>query len=108
MIVLDEFTIGRSGPWLVILNNACSHYKVFAMEFNKSYNPEFGDPNKDHVGINLGSAVSFKTENSSKVNVSLHNTTIAYRAMIVNVDGSRSILDWTLSLNLHNLYYLCR
>lgn len=99
MIVLDEFTIGRSGPWLVILNNACSHYKVFAMEFNKSYNPEFGDPNKDHVGINLGSAVSFKTENSSKVNVSLHNTTIAYRAWI-SYDSQRRWIEVHLGLDV--------
>ena len=43
-----------------------------------SYDPEFGDPDEDYVGIKLGNAVSFKTENSSKVNVSLHNTTIAH------------------------------
>ena len=73
-----EFTVGRSRPWLVILNDACSHYKVFVVEFDTSYNPEFGDPNEDYVGIKLGSVISFKTENSSKVNVSLHNTTIAH------------------------------
>ena len=68
----------RSRPWLIILNDACSHYKVFVMEFDMSYDPEFGDPDEDYVGIKLGNAVSFKTENSSKVNVSLHNTTIAH------------------------------
>ena len=76
--VPDEFTIGRSRPWLGILNDACSHYKVFVVEFDTSYDPEFGDPNEDHVGIKLRSAVSFKTENSSKVNVSLYDTTIAH------------------------------
>lgn len=69
------------------------------IEFNKSYNPEFGDPNKDHVGINLGSAVSFKTENSSKVNVSLHNTTIAYRAWI-SYDSQRRWIEVHLGLDV--------
>ena len=48
------------------------------MEFDTSYSPEFGDPNEDYVGIKLGSVISFNTENSSKVNVSLHNATIAH------------------------------
>ena len=39
--VPDEFTIGRSRPWLGILNDACSHYKVFVVEFDTSYDPEF-------------------------------------------------------------------
>ena len=31
----------RSRPWLIILNDACSHYKVFVVEFDTSYDPEF-------------------------------------------------------------------
>uniref|UniRef100_A0A2N9H9R4 Protein kinase domain-containing protein n=1 Tax=Fagus sylvatica TaxID=28930 RepID=A0A2N9H9R4_FAGSY len=88
VIVPDEFHVGRPGPWLGILNDVCTRYKVFAVEFDTSFDPEFGDPNDDHVGINLGSIVSFKTENSSKANISLHDTNIIHRAWI-NYDSQR-------------------
>jgi hypothetical protein len=87
----DEYSIGKPGPWLGILNDACGHYKVFAVEFDMCHDPEFGDPNDDHVGINLGSIVSFKTASSSKANVSLHNNTVGHRAWIAYDSQRRRI-----------------
>ncbi|PON64050.1 Tyrosine-protein kinase [Trema orientale] len=83
VIVPDEFTVGRPGPWLGILNDACNHYKAFAVEFDASHDPELGDPNDNHVGINAGSAVSFKTTilPSSDARVSLHDDSV-HRAWI--------------------------
>jgi hypothetical protein len=91
VIVPDEFNVGKPGPWLGILNDACDHYKVFAVEFDTSRDPEFGDPDDDHVGVNLGSIVSFKTASSSKANVSLHNNTVSHRAWIAYDSQSRRI-----------------
>ncbi|KAI4307005.1 hypothetical protein L6164_030240 [Bauhinia variegata] len=55
IIVPDEFTVGRPGPWLAMLNDACEHsYKALAIEFGTRTNPEFGDSNDNHMGINLG------------------------------------------------------
>ncbi|KAI9174223.1 hypothetical protein LWI28_014038 [Acer negundo] len=90
VIVPDEFTVGRPGPWLGIVNDACSHYKVVAIEFDSSHDPKFGDPNDDHVGINLGSVVSFKTANISSSSESetnswnsLHDHDSIHRAWII-------------------------
>ncbi|KAG2681309.1 hypothetical protein I3843_11G138500 [Carya illinoinensis] len=91
IIVPDEFTVGRPGPWLGVLNDVCNHYKVFYVEFDATLDPEFGDPNDDHVGVNLGSVVSFKTANPSKANVSLHSN-IVHRAWIT-YDGQRRRID---------------
>ncbi|PON57486.1 Legume lectin domain containing protein, partial [Parasponia andersonii] len=78
VIVPDEFTISRLGPWLGILNDACNHYKDFAFVFDSSHDPEHGDSNDNHVGINAGSAVSFKTTilPSSEARVSLHDDSV--------------------------------
>ncbi|OMO81006.1 hypothetical protein COLO4_23791 [Corchorus olitorius] len=92
VIVPDELTVGRSGPWLGILNDACQHYNVFAVEFDNNYDPKFGDPNDDHVGINLGSVVSFKTANLSVNNVSLHDDDSVHRAWIM-YDGDKKWID---------------
>lgn len=91
VMVPDEFTVGRPGPWLGIINDACNHYKVFAVEFDTSYDPEFGDLNDDHVGINVGEIVSFKTANSSEANVSLHSSSV-HRAWIT-YDGHRKWIN---------------
>ncbi|KAF3448467.1 hypothetical protein FNV43_RR09180 [Rhamnella rubrinervis] len=91
VIVPDEFTIGRPGPWLGILNDACKHYNVFAVEFDTSHDPELGDPNDDHVGINVGAIVSFKTANSSGARISLHSNS-RHRAWIT-YDGHRRWID---------------
>ncbi|KAE8055227.1 hypothetical protein FH972_012082 [Carpinus fangiana] len=91
IIAPDEYSIGKPGPWLGILNDACGHYKVFAVEFDTCHDPEFGDPDDDHVGINLGSIVSFKTASSSKANVSLHNNTVHHRAWIAYDSQRRRI-----------------
>ncbi|PRQ17876.1 putative protein kinase RLK-Pelle-LRR-III family [Rosa chinensis] len=97
VIVPDEFTTGKPGPWLGIVNDACNHYKVFAVEFDTSHDLQFGDPNDDHVGINLGTIVSFKTANSSEASVSLHNHTVVHRVWIT-YDG---YLRWiTLHLGI--------
>ncbi|XVF13229.1 hypothetical protein REPUB_Repub08aG0190700 [Reevesia pubescens] len=97
VIVPDEFTVGRPGPWLGILNDACNHYKVFAVEFDNNDDPKFGDPNDDHVGINLGSVVSFKTANLSVTNVSLHYDSV-HRAWIM-YDGHKRWIDVYLGLD---------
>ena len=68
VIVPDEFTVGRPGAWLAMLNDACEDdYKVIAIEFDTRLNPEFGDPNDNHVGINLGTIISTETINASDV-----------------------------------------
>lgn len=91
VMVPDEFTIGRPGPWLGILNDACNRYKVFAVEFDTSHDPELGDPNDDHVGINVGAIVSFKTANSSEARISLHSNSL-HRAWIT-YDAYRRWID---------------
>ncbi|XP_030472488.1 L-type lectin-domain containing receptor kinase S.4-like [Syzygium oleosum] len=82
---------GRAGPWLGLLNDACDHYKIFAIEFDKSHDTEFGDPNDDHVGINLGTIVSMKTADLSETTVSLHDGSV-HRAWI-NYDSCRKWID---------------
>ncbi|XP_030538069.1 L-type lectin-domain containing receptor kinase VIII.2-like [Rhodamnia argentea] len=91
VLVPDEFTVGRAGPWLGLLNDACGQYKIFAVEFDNSHDTEFGDPNDDHVGINLGTIVSMKTADLSGTTVSLHNDSVQ-RAWI-NYDGHRKWID---------------
>ncbi|KAJ7965210.1 putative Lectin-like receptor kinase [Quillaja saponaria] len=97
IIVPDEFTVGRPGPWLAMLNDACEDdYKAVAVEFDTRQNPEFGDPNDNHVGINLGTIISTKTINVSDVGISLrdglvHRTWITY-------DGPNRWMDIRLGL----------
>lgn len=92
IIVPDEFTVGRPGPWLGMLNDVCDDdYKTVAVEFDSRHNPEFGDPNDNHVGINLGSIVSTIAINASEFGVYLKDGSI-YRAWI-SYDGQKRILD---------------
>ncbi|XVE64520.1 hypothetical protein DITRI_Ditri07aG0107000 [Diplodiscus trichospermus] len=100
IIVPDEFTVGRAGPWLGMLNDACQEdYKAVAIEFNTHQNPEFGDPNDNHEGINLGSIVSSTTIDVSYFGVplndgSVHRAWITYYLhMMVPVDEWISTLD---------------
>ncbi|XP_062119934.1 L-type lectin-domain containing receptor kinase VIII.2-like [Humulus lupulus] len=98
IIAPDEFTVGRPGPWLAMINDACDEdYKAVAIEFDTRWNPEFGDPNDNHVGIDLGSMVSAKTVNASDVGVFLKDGS-AHRAWIT-YDGSRRWLDIRLGSN---------
>ncbi|XP_077233594.1 L-type lectin-domain containing receptor kinase S.4-like [Tasmannia lanceolata] len=84
IIVPDELTVGRPGPWLGMLNDICdNNYKAVAVEFDTRRNIEFGDPNDNHVGINLGSIVSTTTINASDAGVffkdgSIHRAWISY------------------------------
>ena len=79
IIVPDEFTVGRPGPWLAMLNDACDDdYKSVAIEFDTHKNPEFGDPNDNHVGINLGTIVSTTTRIVSLKDGSMHRAWISY------------------------------
>ncbi|XP_030539666.1 probable L-type lectin-domain containing receptor kinase S.7 [Rhodamnia argentea] len=95
IIVPDEFTVGRSGPWLGMLNDACDEeYKAVAVEFDTRHNPEFGDPNDNHVGINLGSIVSTRTINLSDIGVSLKDGSI-HRARI-RYDGPKRWIEINL------------
>lgn len=72
VVVPDELTVGRPGGWLGMLNDACDEtYKAFAVEFDTFKNTEFGDPNDNHVGINLGSIVSNITLDAADAGVSL-------------------------------------
>lgn len=92
MLAPDEFTVGRPGPWLGMLNDACDEeYKAVGIEFDTRENAEFGDPNDNHIGINLGSIVSKITINVSEVGVNLKDGEI-YRAW-VNYHGPNRLLD---------------
>ncbi|ONI25806.1 hypothetical protein PRUPE_2G321100 [Prunus persica] len=92
IIVPDEFTIGRPGPWLGMLNDACQDdYKAIAVEFDTRLNPEFGDPNDNHVGINLGTIVSTKTINASDVGVFLDDGSV--HRVWIGYDGSRRWME---------------
>ncbi|CAK9171021.1 unnamed protein product [Ilex paraguariensis] len=92
ILVPDEFTVGRPGPWLGMLNDACDEdYKAVGVEFDSYHNPEFGDPNDNHVGINLGSIVSTTTINASDVGIHLKDGSI-HRAWIT-YDGLRRYID---------------
>ncbi|KAH7538348.1 hypothetical protein FEM48_Zijuj03G0190000 [Ziziphus jujuba var. spinosa] len=92
IIVPDEFTVGRPGPWLAMLNDACEDdYKFVAVEFDTHQNPEFGDPNDNHVGINLGTIVSSEAINASDMGIVLSDGSV-YRAWI-SYDGPRRWMD---------------
>lgn len=90
IIAPDEFTVGRPGPWLAMLNDVCDDdYKSVAIEFDTRKNPEFGDPDDDHVGINLGTIVSTATRSVSLKDGSIHRAWITY-------DGFRRWMDLRL------------
>ncbi|KAL5738863.1 hypothetical protein ACOSP7_031624 [Xanthoceras sorbifolium] len=92
IIVPDEFTVGRPGPWLGMLNDACQeNYKAVAFEFDTHQNPEFGDLNDNHVGINLGSIVSTKAIDASDFGVFFKDGSV-HRAWI-SYDGARRWMD---------------
>ncbi|XAR71564.1 Non-specific serine/threonine protein kinase [Bertholletia excelsa] len=92
IFVPDEFTVGRPGPWLGMLNDVCDDdYKAIGIEFDTRKNPEFGDPNDNHVGINLASIVSSKTIDASEVGVYLKDGSV-HRAWI-KYDGHRRFID---------------
>lgn len=75
-----------------MLNDACEdEYKVVAVEFDTRMNPEFGDPNDNHVGINLGSIVSTTAINVSSFGVHLNDGTV-HRAWII-YDGNMKFLE---------------
>lgn len=96
IIVPDEFTVGRPGPWLAMLNDACNEdYKAVAVEFDTCQNPEFGDPNDNHVGINLGTIVSTEAINASDMGIFLSDGSV-YRAWI-SYDGARRWMDIRLA-----------
>ncbi|TKY56410.1 L-type lectin-domain containing receptor kinase S.7 [Spatholobus suberectus] len=89
--------VGRPGPWLGMLNDACDNdYKLVAVEFDTRKNPEFGDPNDNHVGINLGTIASTKVINVSEVGVSLKDGFV-HRAWIT-YDGPQRRMDIRLGL----------
>ncbi|KAK7275931.1 hypothetical protein RIF29_17058 [Crotalaria pallida] len=97
IIVPDEFTVGRPGPWLGMLNDACeSDYKAVAIEFDTRMSPEFGDPNDNHVGINLGTVVSTRIINVSDSGMSLKDGLVHYTW--INYDGLRKRMDIHLGL----------
>ncbi|KAL5568061.1 hypothetical protein UlMin_024636 [Ulmus minor] len=101
IIVPDEFTVGRPGKWLAMLNDACDDdYKAVAVEFDTRWNPEFGDPNDNHVGINLGNVISTKTVNASDVGVFLTDG-LVHQAWI-SYDGERRWMEIRLGSNGDN------
>lgn len=98
ILVPDEVTVGRPGPWLGMLNDACEEdYKTFAVEFDTSRNEEFGDPNDNHVGINLGSIVSNTTIDADDAEVSFKNGSVV-RAWI-DYDGNKKWIELSLGKN---------
>ncbi|OMO97758.1 hypothetical protein COLO4_14390 [Corchorus olitorius] len=100
IIVPDEFTVGRPGPWLGMMNDACQEdYKAVAIEFDTRQNPQFGDPNDNHVGINLGTIVSNITIDASDFGVFLHDGSV-HRAWI-KYDGPKRWMDIHLGSDGH-------
>ncbi|XP_009596657.1 L-type lectin-domain containing receptor kinase VIII.1-like [Nicotiana tomentosiformis] len=96
IIVPDELTVGRSGPWLGMLNDLCDDdYKSVAIEFDTRQNPEFGDPNDNHLGINLGSIVSTAAINASDVGVQLNDGSV--HRVWISYDGQRRYIDIRLA-----------
>ncbi|XP_058206319.1 L-type lectin-domain containing receptor kinase S.4-like [Rhododendron vialii] len=92
IIVPDEFTVGRPGPWLGMLNDVCDEeYKAIGIEFDTRKNLEFGDPNDNHVGINLASVVSSTTIDASEFGIFLRDGSV-HRAW-VNYDGPNRRMD---------------
>ncbi|KAL4575316.1 hypothetical protein LXL04_022158 [Taraxacum kok-saghyz] len=92
MITPDEFTVGRPGPWLGMLNDACDEqYKAVGIEFDTRENIQFGDPNDNHLGINLGSIVSTITVNVSEFGINLKDGEI-HRAW-VHYNSQNRFLD---------------
>lgn len=92
IIVPDELTVGRPGKWLAMLNDACKeNYKAVGIEFDARQNPEFGDPNDNHVGINLGSVISTVVVNASDVGVVLKDGSV-HRAWI-SYDGQKKWIE---------------
>ncbi|KAK6926112.1 Legume lectin domain [Dillenia turbinata] len=103
IIVPDEFTVGRPGPWLGMMNDACEeNYKAVAIEFDAHQNTEFGDPNDNHIGINLGSIVSTTIINASDFGVYFKDGSI-HKALIV-YDGTGRYLDIHLGSNDQDLF----
>ncbi|CAJ2652366.1 unnamed protein product [Trifolium pratense] len=93
----------QAGPWLGMLNDACENdYKAVAIEFDTRKNPEFGDPNDNHVGINLGSIVSTKIINVSDVGVSLKDGFVHHAW--IDYDGPRRRIDIRLGLANDEVY----
>ncbi|XP_074282340.1 L-type lectin-domain containing receptor kinase VIII.1-like [Silene latifolia] len=99
LIAPDEFTVGRSGPWLGMLNDACddNYYKFFAIEFDTRQNPEFGDPNDNHIGINLGSIISTSTINASDYGLAFQDGSIHHAR--ITYDGSSKRMDIQVGSN---------
>ncbi|CAN4089439.1 unnamed protein product [Withania somnifera] len=96
IIVPDEVTVGRAGPWLGMLNDLCDDdYKTVAIEFDTRQNPEFGDPNDNHLGINLGSIVSTAAINASDVGIQLNDGS-THRVWI-SYDGLKRLMDIRLA-----------
>ncbi|EFJ34351.1 hypothetical protein SELMODRAFT_82090, partial [Selaginella moellendorffii] len=83
IIAPDEMTVGRDAGYLGMLNDACVHHRrgnssegrrpVIAVEFDTFKDDEFGDPNDNHVGLNLGSVISNETADLSNAGVFLRN-----------------------------------
>lgn len=99
LIAPDEFTVGRPGPWLGMLNDACNdqYYKFIAIEFDTRQNPEFFDPNDNHIGINLGSIVSKTTINASHYGLAFEDGSI-HRAQI-SYDGPTKRMEIRVGSN---------
>ncbi|KAK2636593.1 hypothetical protein Ddye_031385 [Dipteronia dyeriana] len=101
IIVPDEFTVGRPGPWLGMLNDACQeNYKAVAVEFDTHHNPEIGDLNDNHLGINLGSIVSSKAVDVSDFGVFFKDGSV-HRAWI-SYDGVRRWMEIRLGSDGQN------
>ncbi|XP_052291775.1 L-type lectin-domain containing receptor kinase VIII.2-like [Citrus sinensis] len=96
----------RDGGSGLTFNDACKDdYKAVAVEFDTRHDPEFGDPNDNHVGINLGSIVSTRAINASDVGIflnggSVHRAWIAYdgfSASTGNMTQIHNLLSWNIS-----------
>lgn len=96
IIVPDELTVGRAGPWLGMLNDLCDDdYKTVAIEFDTRQNAEFGDLNDNHLGINLGSIVSTAAINASDAGVQLNDGSI--HRVWISYDGRKRFMEIRLA-----------
>ncbi|KAJ7541452.1 hypothetical protein O6H91_10G060200 [Diphasiastrum complanatum] len=92
IVAPDELTVGREAGWLGMLNEPCKDpSNAFAVEFDTFKNDEFGDPNDNHVGINLASMHSKFTADASNAGVLLRNG--SFVTAWINYDGNSRYIE---------------
>ncbi|KAK1310382.1 putative L-type lectin-domain containing receptor kinase S.7 [Acorus calamus] len=57
----QTWSLGASGPFLGLTNSSSFDPNFIAVEFDTLADPQFFDPGSNHVGLDIGSLVSFKS-----------------------------------------------